>query len=74
MDIFDVNEDQSFIDISLKFKLQWYDKGLTFKFLKVSDNENTLDDDSVEKIWKPDVIMEVIKKETTRKKRRNIHF
>ena len=40
--VVDINEDESFIDIFFKLHLAWFDKSLTFKFLKYSDNENTL--------------------------------
>ena len=68
LDIFEVNEDQSFIDILFKFKLEWFDKSLTFKFLKNSEKENTLDKISASKIWKPEIIFEVVKTETKNNK------
>ena len=68
LDIFDVNEDESFMDILFKFKLEWFDKSLAFKSLKYSENENTLDEISVDKIWKPEIILEVVKTDTRNKK------
>ena len=54
--VVDINEDESFIDIFFKLHLQWFDKSLTFKFLKYSENENTLEEDLVAEIWKPEII------------------
>ena len=34
LDVFDVNEDESCIDILFEPQLEWFDKSLTFKFLK----------------------------------------
>ena len=65
-DIFEINEEQSFIDILLKFKLEWFDNSLTFKFLREERNE--LDEKSVKKIWKPEIILEVVKTDTKKKK------
>ena len=44
LDVFDVNEDESCIDILFESQLEWFDKSLTFKFLKYSETENTLDE------------------------------
>ena len=62
--VIDINEDEAFIDIFFKLHLEWFDKSLTFKFLKHSDNENTLEEDLVDQIWKPDIIFKLIKKDT----------
>ena len=62
--VIDINEDEAFIDIFFKLHLEWFDKSLTFKFLKYSDNENTLEEDLVDQIWKPDIIFKLIKKDT----------
>ena len=64
LDIFDVNEEDSFIDIFFKLQLEWFDKSLTFKFLKYSENENVFDDNSVKIIWRPEIIFKVIKTDT----------
>ena len=65
LDVFDVNEDESFIDISFKLQLEWFDKSLTFKFLKYSETENTLDENfSWIRIWRPEPIFKVIKTTT----------
>ena len=66
LDIFEINEDQSFIDILLKFKLEWFDSGLQFKFL--TEEANTLNDYSTGKIWKPEIILELVKTDTENKK------
>ena len=50
LDVFDVNEDESCIDILFEPQLEWFDKSLTFKFLKYSENENTLEEDLVAEI------------------------
>ena len=60
--VFDVNEEESFIDILFKLHLEWFDKSLYFQFLKYSDNENILvSEDNIAKIWKPEPIFEMIK-------------
>ena len=64
LNVVEINEDESFIDIFFKLHLQWFDKSLTFKFLKYSDNENTLEEELVDEIWKPEIIFKLIKKDT----------
>ena len=60
--VVDVNDDQSFIDIFFKLQLEWFDKSLTFKFLKYSDNEMSLKEN--DEIWKPEVNFNLIKTTT----------
>ena len=63
LDVFDVNEDESCIDILFELQLEWFDKSLTFKFLKYSETENTLDE-NFDKIWKHEPNYKVIRTTT----------
>ena len=58
----DVNKDESFIDIFFKLQLEWFDKGLTFKFLKYSENELPFKEN--DEIWKPEIYFNLIKTST----------
>ena len=63
LNVFDVNEDESCIDILFEPQLEWFDKSLTFKFLKYSETENTLDE-NFDKIWKHEPNYKVIRTTT----------
>ena len=39
IDIFDINEEKAYLDISFLLKMRWYDDDLTFQFLKNSLGE-----------------------------------
>ena len=63
--VVDVNEDQSFVDIFFKLQLEWFDKGLNFKFLKYSDKDNFLGIMVWRRmIWRPEIIFHLIKTPT----------
>ena len=64
LNVFDINEDDSYIDIVILLHLHWFDSGLKFHFLKENQNRNSLTQSMKETIWTPKIIFEDLKKET----------
>ena len=58
LDVFDINEEESYFDLDFILHMKWYDKDLRFEYLKNSIDENTLYQSSLEKIWYPTVYFE----------------
>ena len=55
LDIFNIDEVDSTFDLHFKLSVTWYDKDLTFQFLKNSTFENVLSDKYSNQIWRPDI-------------------
>ena len=53
LDVLEINDADSFIDIFFKLEVQWRDLHLKYEFLKDNPSMNTLNDTIAEKIWIP---------------------
>ena len=53
LDVLEINDADSFIDIFFKLGVQWRDLHLKYEFLKDNPSMNTLNDTIAEKIWIP---------------------
>ena len=42
IDIFDINEEEAYLDISFLLNMKWYDQELTFQFLKNNQGKGIL--------------------------------
>ena len=63
IDIFDINEEEAYFDISFLLHMKWYDQELTFEFLKNNRENNYLYDQRLKEIWYPKVHFENTLKE-----------
>ena len=55
IDIIDIHEDESSIDIYFWLLLTWFDKNLQYPFLQQISAENTLSSETLENIWVPKI-------------------
>ena len=62
LQIFDVQEVDSYIDLYFDLRLQWFDKSLIFQFLKSEESANAIPRHSVQSIWTPRVAFEIVSK------------
>ena len=53
LDVLEINDADSFIDIFFKLEVQWRDLHLKYEFLKDNPSMNTLNETIAEKIWIP---------------------
>ena len=53
INVFDINEEESYFGLDFIILMTWYDKDLTFQFLKNYEDGNTLYPETIEKIWHP---------------------
>ena len=63
LQMFEIDEGQSSIDIHFKLHLQWFNESLEFQFLKDDEKLNTVAKYLVERIWTPRLVFRIIKKE-----------
>ena len=63
LQMFDINESQSFIDIYFELHLRWYNKSLKFQFLNDADKKNTMPEYLVESVWTPRIGYKILKNE-----------
>ena len=63
VDIFDINEEEAYFDISFLLHMRWYDHELTFLFLKNNFESNYLYEERLDEIWYPKVYFENTLKE-----------
>ena len=53
LEIFDINEEDSTIDIYFVFEIQWFAKNHYFEFLKKESDYNYLNETLKQEIWTP---------------------
>ena len=64
LNVYDINEAESSVNLEFLLHLEWLDSGLEFKFLKENPDRNRISDKEENSIWTPEIIFEVLKKET----------
>ena len=64
LNVYDIDEADSSVDVEFLLQLEWLDSGLMFRFLKEDSNRNRLSYMEEKSIWTPQIIFEVLKKET----------
>ena len=65
LDVFDISEEESLFDIKFSLHLTWFDKNLQFTFLKNLEKKNVLSPSAIKDIWRPQVLFEDIKMESS---------
>ena len=55
LNIFNIDDVGSTFDLNFLLTVEWFDKDLTFQFLKNSDFENVLSEKYFDRIWRPDI-------------------
>ena len=63
LDIFDINEVDSTVDLHFNLQIEWFHQSLRFEFLKTNDFKNFLYKTSKAKIWTPKLEFSEVKKD-----------